>query len=232
MKKSIFLLFASFSTVAFAQNGLFLQPEVGYGIANVTPKTQISGNGFIYQVDPAKNISSFSGGLLLGYRFNHLEWSTGATFLRSGYSESYTSGDFVLMHNTSVENFYHFAIPLNVGYCVNLTKHLFIQPGIGVSASYNYAVHEQTTESTGSSSYTTSRNLTNTEFNNLYNRFSIWGTAHVHVCYKFNSRINIIAGPETQFMTGSVKQSGNFTSDQKNYVYTFNAGLTWKLYKK
>ena len=130
---------------------------------------------------------------------------------------------------TTKEVYTHFSVPLNVAYKIKLSRHFFISPGIGVSCSYNSSARERETDQSGTFVENSSNHeLSATEFNDKYNRMSLWAGARVYGGYAVNRRLSVIAGPEVQYMVSSLLK--NTESYQRNIAGTFNAGVVLSIY--
>src|ERR1017187_7545274 len=94
MKKLILIacLFCGLNTSA--QNGFFLQPEIGVGISNTNAKFSTMNIPGTYSWPPT-SIFTYDCQLGVGYNFSHWAISSGVYYLRSGYKWHYTGGDFI-----------------------------------------------------------------------------------------------------------------------------------------
>ena len=232
MNKLIIILSCFCSTVSLGQNGFFLAPEIGAGITGTRTNLYTINPFLIYSVNPTKKIFSYTTGLLLGYGYKNWEISGGAYFLKSGYSERYSAGDFVGYNIKVTESDYHFAVPLILSYKFKFCSHFFLTAGAGAAFSYNcFATVKETDQIAGSNiASTTKKNLLHgSGFDEKYNRTSILGLVQAQIGYKLNDRLSVIAGPEVQYMlTSLLKNTNNY---QYNYTYTFNTGIRWNLRK-
>ncbi len=231
MKKLIIALLLGSSMPAFAQNGFYLQPEAGLGFTNSQVKLNEAGM-WQYGAGPSKGFSTYNGRIGIGYQYNNWQFSTGIDFLRTGYSINYYTGDFISVLNNDTHIDYSFALPLKVGYQIHCCKHFFITPSAGVDVAYNYS--ERFTEDAlyalnNGPVRTQDKLLKGSELAKNDNLLGLWGNAQLRIGYKVNTRLNVIAGPEVQYMLTSMT-NGSLPS-QRNYCYSFNAGITWKLKK-
>ncbi len=240
MKKLIIALLLGSSLSSFAQNVFYLQPEAGLGYTNaqVTPK---DGNMNVYGQNKTTGFTTYNARIGVGYQFNNWQFSSGVDFLRTGYSINfigeywligyYGGPERVGMNETRVDH--TIALPVKAGYQINISKHLFITPVAGLAVAYNYSERnwQKSTQATfGGYDYTNDYVLKGTALHSIDNLLSLWGNAQLHMGYKVNDKLSVIAGPEVQFMLTSMT-NGNLPS-QKNYCYSFNAGITWQLAKK
>lgn len=230
MKKVLFVALCACGFTSFAQDGFFLQPEIGIGAANAHVRSPSYGYNTYNSSEP-KSFTTYTGQIGVGYQHNNWSINTGVGLLKSGYKWNYLGGDFVTTYVTESHIDYHISVPLTVAYQVNISKLFFITPAVGGAVSYNYA--ERYTYGEGvyrnQPQQVTSRLLQGSELAKQDHTTSVWGILQVRAGYKLNDRLSIVAGPEGQFMTGSILKDNN--NYQKNYAYTFNAGAIWHLGK-
>jgi hypothetical protein len=232
MKNFILTILCLCSVASYAQNGFFLQPEIGIGISNanvVYPRDYINYPWGISWNAPLKNIFTYNPQILIGYQFSHWSVVTGISFLKTGFIEDSAvagSGGASFFSYKETEYFYHFIVPVSISYKFSIGRRFFIVPGIGASFLYTYSSVEKTNNyySFSGSTYT-DHTLTDNEFNNNYKHIGVVGTAQINFEYKLNERLNVVAGPEYQAMLSSMLTNTN--NEQKNYAYTFNAGIAW-----
>ncbi len=228
------------SVTSFAQNGFYLQPESGLGFTDAQLKTKFDNGKWTYGTDKPKGFSTYSGRNGIGYQFNNWQFSTGIDFMRTGYSLNYDryyywdlyigNNEPTLLHIKDTKVDYTIALPLKVGYQINCCKQFFVTPIAGIGIGYNYSERYRNDENDGLNVYTRNHLLQGPDLGKYDNLLSLWGNAAVRLGYKVNSRLSVIAGPEVQYMLTSIT-NGDYPS-QKNYCYSFNAGITWKLTKK
>ena len=134
MNKIILLVFCFSGFVSSGQNGFFLQPRIGIGSSIVTAHDNLK-LGTYERVD-LTSVAVFNCGLGLGYRLNRLEFSSGFSFLQSGYNEHTVSG-YMFKLNTKTTQFYnHIALPLMVSYRTTKPgKRFSFVPGFGYEIS-------------------------------------------------------------------------------------------------
>ncbi len=239
MKNVLFccLCFASISS--FGQNGFFLEPGLGLGYTNVRASNPPDQYPFQYGAEGwynrSKNIFSYNPSLLIGYK--HKSWSltTGISFLKTGYNEDqlYFMDLGTNEPNDKITEFYyHIMVPLIFSEQFNIGKHFFIRPGFGFAVSYNTTAIENF-EETGiyyNAGAGKNQPLTKDEFDQIYFRFIGWEILRLQAGYKVNDRVNIIAGPEYQFMLSSfIKDNDNY---ELNRAATFKVGITWSFSKQ
>lgn len=217
-----------FCSTAFAQDGFYLLPSLGVGIANAKAKYPPAPVGGPYLVaSPTKNIVGFNGQLLVLYQLGNWQIGTGASFIRSGFSEQYEYGEVFPIYGDDKLYYYHVAVPLNIAYNFNIGSRFSVMPCLGGEVSYNYAANFNNHDNNNGNTYNTKQRFTDNDFNNQYQRTSLWGTVKIQAGYQLTDRTFIIAGPKAQYMLQSLlKTSYNY---QKNYLYTFDIGIKWAL---
>jgi hypothetical protein len=233
MKYPLVIIFSFIFISASAQNGFYLQPEFGAGMANAKVKIQdLSWPFMLYPPGPAKSITNYTGRLGIGYQWKNWSISSGIDFIKTGYSWQYLTGDFITYYNTEVKYDYHFIVPVMAAYKFNIGKRFLISPSAGGAVSWNYAERQTIYASPykgQKGNETQNKLIKGSEFYNSDVPVSFWVAAKAMAGYKINSRLSIIAGPEAMFMLGSMVKNSSLS--QKNYTYTFNTGVTWQLGK-
>ena len=227
MKKTFLFALCFSAGTAFAQNGFFLQPEIGAGYTNA--HANIPEARYPQEYYTTKSYFTYNFQLGAGYHFNNWTISSGAGFLRSGYVGHYVSSIGVIQTDIKTTKYgYQVIVPITIAYQFNINKRFFITPGIGGAVSYNCSEKEII-----KSKYwdvAEHKSITGHSFDSMYHRISMWGIVQARVGYKINNRLNIIAGPEVQYMLTSILKDKN--GYQRNYVYTFNAGIMWNLFNE
>ena len=238
MKNAIlcFLCFASITS--FAQNGFFLEPGLGLGTTNV--KASNPPDEYPFQYGPAEwyskptSIFSYNPSLLIGYQHSHWSLSSGISFLKTGYADgmNYTVFGSTNANDKLTEFYYHVMVPLIFSEQFNIGKRFFIRPGFGFALSYNTRAVEKFKQP-GTYNYpgpAKDQPLTDEEFDQAYFRVTGWEILRLQAGYKINDRLNLIAGPEYQFMLSSfIKDNDNY---EINRAYTIKMGITWSLHNK
>jgi len=234
MKASLLCLLLFTSCGCFAQNVFFAEPGIGLGLANVRasnpPDIYPLAYGTTGWGNHTKSVFSYNPSLLIGYKHSKWSLSLGVSYLRTGYIDdqmyfvSFGSNE---PYNKMTEYYYHVIVPVIFSEQFKLGKHFFISPGFGFALSYNTSATEKYR---GMYAFTSSPvPLTNDEFNQTYFRVVGWEILRVQMGYKLNDRLNIIAGPEYQFMLSSfIKDNDNY---EINRAYTIKMGITWMLKK-
>jgi hypothetical protein len=208
-----------------------VQPEVGTGTASIHSHSVSRYTGLWGYPGALNRISAFNAGLSAGYKVHKIELAAGVGYLTSGYSQDYVGGDFVLVRGRQKEVYTHIAMPVAVSYRLAMGKRLFLLPGAGLMYSYNISSTVTNAYNVGPFYNTITEKYTGSRFTEMYDRGSVWGTAHVKVGYSFNDKLSIIAGPVAQYMLGSIWKGYPTDYTQRNYTYTFDVGAVWSLKK-
>lgn len=166
---------------------------------------------------------------MVGYQSAHWGITSGISLLRTGFKEDSAIGGNptpLSYFFKEYQYYYHFLVPLMVTYKFNVNNRFFLAPAVGGEFSYNTS-SQIVTHPFDDAHFPIwpARNVTLSDsvFNSRYKRTNLWGTVQVEAGYKLNDRLNIVCGPEAQFMITPI--GGN----QKNHAYTINAGITWNL---
>ena len=227
MKGILVLVFCFSGFVASAQNGFYLQPEIGIGSSNVSAHdNMILGR---YENEGRYSIGVLDCELGIGYRIGHLEINSGIFFLQSGFYEHTLSG-YMFMTDTKTTQYYnHIALPVIADFRIRPGKRFSIAPGIGYEISHNYS-DNKTTDQDG---VVTKQKLTGAAFTNLYQVTSAWWIIRLGAGYKLNKRMGIVAGVELHDMLTSILAEGyNPAAFQYSVILSLNAGITWNFGKK
>ena len=187
------LIFCLCGSSLFAQNGFFLQPEIGGGVGNAlwTP----TDHPLVLYRKAHERILSLNAALEVGYRSEKWEFITGLSYLRTGYVKSRIPGT-ILMGSTheehsddaylsaSVNYNPHIILPVKVGYqLLRLSNKLTITPYIGAEVAYNLPrVFDKSVAEV------------NREFNYYCHRFSLFGLGQLNFEYNASKRISFITG--------------------------------------
>jgi hypothetical protein len=232
MKKTFVFIASFFSISCFAQDGFFLQPEVGTGTACIHSGPVSRYPGMWEYPGALSNIPAFNAGLSAGYKMHKIGLTAGVEYLTSGYSRDYIGGDLILVRGRETEVYTHIAVPVTVSYKLAIGNRLFVLPGVGVAYSYNISSTITNAFDVGPFHETSRRKNTGSDFTEMYDRSSVWGVAYLKVGYAFNDKLSIIAGPAGQYMLGSIWKGYPADYTQRNYTYTFNVGAIWNLKKE
>jgi len=226
MKKIILAVFCFSGFVSSAQNGFYLQPQIGFGTSYVDAHDNLKLG--TYENEGKGSVSVYNVELGVGYRLNQLEISSGIYFLRSGYYEHTLSGYMFVIDTKTTQYYNSIALPLMAGYRFWLGKRFSITPGFGYEISYNYS-DDKTIDRDG---VVTKQTLTGAAFTSQYHKTSLWGILRLGLGYKLNTRMNIIAGGEFHDMLSSMLPGGyNPAAYQYVHIFSLNAGITWRLGK-
>ncbi len=238
MKKLIITIACMSGIAAFAQDGFFLQPEMGAGNAIIKDGYPVGINPGYYadRMSPVKNVFSYRANVLAGYKSGHWSMTTGISFLRTGYHEDNlelsTGGWYGYWNYKVTQYYYHLSVPFTAAYEIKAGRRFSVSPAMGVAMSYNVS-SSQTMDLTNFqvTNPDEKHTLTNSEFNKQYHRISGWGILKVQAEYRLSERVTIICGPEAQCMLTSFQKHSDVNAT-RNHAYTFNAGVTWHLKKK
>ena len=235
MKNVFIAILCSCSTLSFAQNGFFLQPQVGGGFSNSV---------LYYPNMPdvnwaTRNVPSWQAQLNIGYKAGQWRFTSGIGYLRTGVKlkngtpanfdqyafilyDMLPFGPYPLTAFDITDYSPHVIVPVKVGYeLCRFGNRLSLVPAIGAELSYNrprtillgdYSEMKETPES----------------FKNNCNRFGAIGVVELNMEYKLGQRYRIVAGPSFQFMALSEL---NF-AQQHDYAVLMNLGLQYHFRKK
>lgn len=231
MKKVLLLASTGLlSVVAFAQNGFYFSPSIGAGISKVNPDIQTA------QGISQSGLMSYQGTLGIGYQLKRWRIQSGIQYLTSGYQLNNIlsgSGFDPLNPNQSGHDKYrmsytHIGIPIQIGYTIAPHKKWSLVPYLGIIMGYN----TRAAAGTITSSMVTSP-LTKAEFDNRYNRLSIWGTAALHAEYKVIDRVSLFGGPSFKYMLSNFGKPFSAVPEdrwkQRNQSITLDLGIKIKL---
>jgi hypothetical protein len=235
MKKLLFLAsIGLISCPAFSQNGLYISSSVGAGISNTKNDIEFTNGNSISKV----GIPSYEANVNVGYQFKHWRLQTGLQYSTSGYKLKglLFSSEFDPLdpnpnpvgNSTYQITYKHIGIPLQVGYVLRPEKKLSIIPTVGLLTTYNLGAKSVTTIAGEATNHKWGKD----EFDNAYNRISLWGTAAVQFEYKLNKRISLTATPSIQGMVGNLMSKPSdfyFADQQRNYSIHLDLGVKIKL---
>jgi hypothetical protein len=232
MKNLFITLFCCWSTVAFAQNGFFLQPEIGAGMTNANWKPTSSVASYPGQ----SPIFSWQGQLDLGYKAGKWRFITGLGYLRTGVNLK--QGDLSYFYNyvfvQEINPLYtafshgitdynpHYIVPVKIGYEVRrFSNRLSLTPLIGAELTRNlprtFLIGEKTKQ-----------HETPEDFINAGNKNGITALLQLNFEYKVNSHYDLTFGPSVHYMYTSEL---NF-KDEHDYAFLMNLGLKWNFKKR
>jgi len=220
MKKLILLSSLIGSATLYAQNIWFIQATLGTG---VTATSTVLGDYNNIKDGPR---SAAAAQLLLGYRHQDLIFRAGLAYLQAGhtgYVDQDPSNEY-LTNQYQVNNY--LAIPLSIGYNIQLGPRLSIVPAIGYSLGFmtstTRSVLYQPEISLFSSYRLPSVTYMETRSASGINSFA---SVQIELDYKLNSKLSITAGPQGQFNFS--QEIPNNTDFFRPYTYTFNVGLKY-----
>lgn len=234
MKKIMLAILFLWSVTAFAQRGFFLCPEIGIGIANTKAQHPPNTFGFPYGLtwqQPTKNVFTYNPSVLAGYQLEHWRITAGISFLKTGYKEDTTVGGGAGVSAfwfKETQYYYHLMIPIVFAYECHIGDHFSFTPGVGGAFTYNTSsvIRTDMYNLQWGDPYKNFK-LTDDLFKSNYNRTGYWGIVQAQFGYKVNGRLNIVAGPEVQYMLTSILKDNS--NSQINYAYTFKAGIIWNV---
>ena len=228
MKNSFILVLCLSSSALFAQNGFFLQPEIGGGIGNFQRVSS-------YYNDVHRNVSSLKGSLEVGYRGKRWEFITGLGYLRTGYAAGYSGiyygsvpGSDPSRYGQEDISFYssaynrHIIAPVKVGYqllCLN--KRLTFAPHLGAEFSYNLPRVFKSDKQ---------RMVESAEhFNYFCHRFGVFGLAELTLEYKVSKRIALTTGLSARYgFTPYLRDERRYDMPQEHdYAALVNLGMRY-----
>ena len=219
------LVFCFSGFVSAAQNGFYLQPEIGIGSSNVSAHdNMVLGR---YENEGRNSVWVTDCEVGIGYRIGHLEISSGIFFLQSGFNEHTLSGYMYQLDTKTKQYYNHITLPIIADFRIRLGKRFSIAPGIGYEISHNYS-DNKTTDQDG---VVTKQKLTGAAFTNLYQVTSAWWIIRLGAGYKLNKRLSIVAGIELHDMlTSMIAEGYNPAAFQYSVILSLNAGLTWSFH--
>ena len=216
------------STGLFAQNGFFLQPEIGTGAGNsrLISRWPSPGNHGIAEY----TIFSYQATLELGYRTRKWEFVTGLGYFRTGYDGPFTGGTICetnvpgqgLIGSTreypplgsSVTYNPHIILPIKAGYQLLLNKRLALTPYLGAEFAYNMP---RVYKSFGQQSMQ--------DFKSSCQQYGVFGLAQLNFEYKITNRIEFTTGLSFHYeLTSLVREHDNMPG-QKEFDYSMLANL-------
>lgn len=226
MKKIVLLSFIALSgTIAFAQNGFYLAPEIGDGVSSSYSQPFPNGN------NPDGRVSSQQYQLKAGYSFHNWQLETGIGYLTTGVQRTgYEVFFFNSFYNGGVTSAYeppkykyetinhHITLPLCLSYKINMGKKFSLSPRLGEELFYNTSTEIKN-----------SGDIFRTPGNSYYHYNTVSRTLlfSLEAGYKLNSKWSIIAGPSMQCMLTQMTVNSGY-----DYAYLFNAGVKYYLQKK
>lgn len=227
MKKLMLVVFCFYWIASPAQNGFYLQPQLGVGSSGVLAHDNLKLG--TYQDEGRSSVSVADAELGIGYRLNRLELSSGIFFLRSGYFEHTLSGYSFLTDTRTTQYYKHISLPAIASYRFLFGKRFSVAPGFGYEISYNYA-DQKTMDQNGTVSKET---LTGSAFTSQYQGVSLWALVRVGLEYKLGKTVQLVAGPELHDMLTSMLPAGyNVAAYQYSRIFSLDAGIQWSLAKR
>lgn len=225
MRKHLLFTFTLFiiSTHIFAQKGLFVKPYAGFGAEGV------HSNSSFYSNTGSGNLT-YTFGIQAGMAYTHLRLSAGVALLNNGFSlddlvfeDQFdpTTGQ-VVKGFTPVDIKYTYrdiAIPIIVGYALNIGGKLSIVPELGLAPAYKIAYISEWQMANGNT-------IRNNNTATVGDRVSVFFMTAVNAQYNLNKHIGITLGPAyTHHINGPWQTGSGYTL----YTLTANAGVILKL---
>jgi len=225
MKQLSIILICFCCITATAQNGFYLQPEVGAGLSNACWQA------FSPAGNPGQSsVFSYQGQMDIGYKAGRWQFISGIGYLRTGVKSSYNyivdpffmQGIAVDYNNGAfIKADYnpHIIVPVKIGYEVcRFSNRLSFTPIIGAQFGYN-------TPRSFVYQYNSSKGQKETEsqqeFNMWCNPSAIIGLLQLNFEYRLNDRYDLTAGPSLHYMFTS---EINFANEY-DYSLLLNVGL-------
>lgn len=210
-------------THIFAQKGLFVKPYIGIGADGAYSSSPL----------PAANSGKpiYTLGIQAGLAYTHLRLSAGVALLNHGFAfndlvfeNQYdpTTGQVIKPAETVdiTYSYRHIALPITVGYALNIGSKLSIVPELALAPAYKTAYISEWQYADGT---TQRHNNTAT----VGDRVSVFFMSAVNAQYNINKHLGITLGPAyTQNINGS-RQFG--TGSYTLRTLTAHAGLFLKL---
>lgn len=220
MQKHLLFTITTFiiCTHIFAQKGLFVKPYIGIGADGAYSSSPL----------PAANSGKpiYTLGIQAGLAYTHLRLSAGVALLNNGFGHEGLlfedqfdplTGQ-VIKSTAPVDIAYtyrHIAIPITVGYALNLGGKLSIVPEIAIAPAYRIAYISEWQQADGSVK----------RYNNnatVGDKMSVFFMTAVNAQYNLNKHIGITLGPAyTILLNGPWQSGGGYTL----YTLTANAGV-------
>lgn len=171
----------------------------------------------------------------IGYHYKNWRIASGVEYLTSGYQMNnlvlnpdpagYKTGQ-----DKYKMTYGHLAIPLQVGYSIFPHRKLSVVPYLGVLVSYNLSAKTYAKIDDGEQTIKWSKE----DFDNVYNRISVWGSAALYLEYRLATRISLYGGPSLKYMFSNMgKEQSNIPAayqlKQRNQAMTIDLGVNIKL---
>lgn len=231
MKYTLSLMTAGLiATGSFAQDGFYIAPSAGAGISGATKNYTIfnaAGNAI-----KNSDVVNYNSKAAIGYRYKKFRFQVGIQYMTSGYKrdeivfpgEYHPDSSANTKDNSPFEVRYtHLMIPVQVGYNIRVSNKFSVVPYLGILAGYNLGAKTFITEAGKERSYT----LTKADFNNRYNRLSLWGQISVQAEYRLGPIVSLTAGPSVTRMISNLEQvhaNAIVKPTQKNYAFNLDIG--------
>jgi hypothetical protein len=232
MRYTLLLVLGMISLSSFAQQGFFLQPTAGIGMANARikdytyPYTSTS-----VALVPLKPAVAFDVQATVGYQYKHLLLATGLGYMQSGYAEdiTYTSVLGNPIGNGSVKQYIeHIALPMSIGYRIGNGRFSFV-PVVSNIFTRNYRAREVATDLTGNRISRTAPIHSNDGF---YKAYSVWARVQTDFVYMISPRLAVMLSPSVTYMLTNLEHHyvGLKYPTYHDYNLCISGGLKWYLH--
>jgi hypothetical protein len=228
MKRLIHLLLIFSAANASAQDGFFVQPEGGLGIAKLHGTDVLIGGAQI------NHAASYIARIAAGYSFHRWEATIGIAWWQTAFSWKDSSSDNLsrtyIVHNTLT--FSHILLPVSLAKRIDVGKNLRFHPNAGIEYCYNYPPFLHGTEQYSHNSSQFGKVILDKTSDKPYKKQTICLTAGIKCEYAVTQRISIIAGPEIHYMLQPITNSLPIhVTEERQYAYIFTGGMRWNVGK-
>jgi hypothetical protein len=216
------------------KGGFYLSPHLGAGISKVNPAPEILDVFALSKAPSQSAIFCFNASLNIGYRYKNWRIESGIEYLTSGYQMNnlnLTLDPDPAGYKRDGQDKYkmtysHVAVPLRLGYVICPNKKLSLVPYVGVLVSYNMSAKSAVTVNGNGDKTTWSK----ADFDESYNRVSIWGTANLYLEYRLSNKISLFGGPSFKYMFSNMaKTKPNISAvdqlKQRSQTTTIDLGI-------
>ena len=212
MKKTFLLVLCYSAITAFAQNGFFLQPEVGVGMSNIIQKH--------FSYAKQHSIITFNPAIDIGYQFHNWRFQSGIEYLKTGYELDHATymanfGDW--LNGKVVINYEHILVPVKLSYKIKLNKKWSFYPSAGAYFSYNYRFTMKAFDAP----------VLNTSH---FNRYSCFATAGLNIECQLTQRLALSISPVCDYMLSSIYKESEMKFN--SYAVLLQGGIVWHFKKK
>lgn len=234
MQKKLFVLCIGMCALqAFAQDGFYVAPSVGTGMANVRANLDFYRGNYGTRVKPSA-VFNYNARLGIGYGFGRWRLETGLQYARTGYRfkgliMDTPPGDIITGKEET--HYYHLSVPLSVAYDLPLGSRWCLSPRLGALVSYNSGAR---TMAEFPGFVHTNTAWTSGQFKEQRRSVSAWGAVSLLATYKVGNRVSVFAGPGLQYMlTDFLKPTVNspYRPSERPYFFNINVGARIRISK-